>query len=359
MDALIKKIPIRTLASGDELTIESFTFKGSGKAPTVYIQSSVHGAEVQGNLVIYYLIEYLKENPPKGDITLVPKANPYGINQKMGEYTYGRFDPTTGDNYNRLYWDLSEGVEKFAQENFEESDQTIKNKFFDFLKSTVLEKQDEIKKVGSSYGRKLCLYLQEMANQHEIVLDLHTASTSVEHLYTPQYCLKSGTYLGIDYVIESPLEFYGALEDAVFMPWVKLSEVLKDKHQKEFSLPIESFTIELGSQEEVSANLAKDQLNRIINFLSYRGLFDKPSKVYQAALSKPMENYKGIFAPTGGLFSPAIKVGSQVSIGDILGYIYCRSKKIEILSPYQGVLINQFASAAVHEGHEIYRILAN
>lgn len=89
-----QRLKVRTLASGDYLSIPVYTFTGSRKgAPTAYLQSAMHGSEVQGTLVIAKLIDYFKANPPLGTVRLVPNCNPMGINQKVGEYTDGRNDP--------------------------------------------------------------------------------------------------------------------------------------------------------------------------------------------------------------------------------------------------------------------------
>ena len=93
------------MASGAQLTVPVYRIKGKNSlAPTVYIQANMHGAEVQGNAVIFQLLEILKNSQVDGDITLVPYANPVGCNHKNGEYTLGRFDPITGVNWNRMYY---------------------------------------------------------------------------------------------------------------------------------------------------------------------------------------------------------------------------------------------------------------
>ena len=80
------------MASGAALTVPVYRLKGDSNAPSVYIQANMHGAEVQGNAVIYQLLELLRSNELmtdiKGDITLVPYANPVGCNHKNGEYTH-------------------------------------------------------------------------------------------------------------------------------------------------------------------------------------------------------------------------------------------------------------------------------
>ena len=53
-------LPIKQLATGEQLTITAHTLKGAQKGPHVHIQASVHGAELQGNAVILKLMEALK-----------------------------------------------------------------------------------------------------------------------------------------------------------------------------------------------------------------------------------------------------------------------------------------------------------
>ena len=80
------------MASGAKLTVPVYRLKTLLKTKTrqssIYIQANMHGAEVQGNAVIFQLLELLKNIELKGDVTLVPYANPVGCNHKNGEYTY-------------------------------------------------------------------------------------------------------------------------------------------------------------------------------------------------------------------------------------------------------------------------------
>ena len=100
------------MASGAKLTVPVYSYEVEqaepntsikNAAPTVYIQANMHGAEVQGNAVIFQLLELLKDCEIQSNITLVPYANPVACNHKNGEYTLGRFDPITGVNWNRMY----------------------------------------------------------------------------------------------------------------------------------------------------------------------------------------------------------------------------------------------------------------
>ncbi|OUR82059.1 hypothetical protein A9Q75_06785 [Colwellia psychrerythraea] len=75
------------MASGAKLTVPVYVFKAeNNSSPSVYIQANMHGAEVQGNAVIFQLLELLQHCNLQGNITLVPYANPVACNHKNGEY---------------------------------------------------------------------------------------------------------------------------------------------------------------------------------------------------------------------------------------------------------------------------------
>jgi len=80
------------MASGAKLTVPVYSFESQQicpqlKIPNVYIQANMHGAEVQGNAVIFQLLELLKNCDIRSNITLVPNANPVACNHKNGEYS--------------------------------------------------------------------------------------------------------------------------------------------------------------------------------------------------------------------------------------------------------------------------------
>ncbi len=145
------------------------------RAPTVYIQTSVHGPETQGYAVILLLMEAFLKTPPQGNIIRVPYANPYGMNMKWGERTFGRFDPNTGDNWNRCHAKLTDlnghapiNIKKFISLNEGVSLHALAPHF---KKSMLQDLEQEMKK-NVLYARKLNLQRQHLAVEADIVLDL-------------------------------------------------------------------------------------------------------------------------------------------------------------------------------------------
>ena len=131
-------------ASGRNMNVPLYHFKGTLPGPKVYIQSSIHGAEVQGNVVIYHLIQLLKHTEIRGEIILVPNCNPVGTNIKAGEYTLGRFDPINGINWNRGYYFDEELVARFAESVAQdESVSSVKSRFRAEIKRRLEQKLGE------------------------------------------------------------------------------------------------------------------------------------------------------------------------------------------------------------------------
>ena len=61
------------------------------------------------------------------------------------------------------------------------------------------------------------------------------------------------------------------MDEACFMPWIHLEKAIKNLG-REISLGFESYTLELGSEETLSSNEAKEDAARIIHYLNTKGM---------------------------------------------------------------------------------------
>jgi len=337
------RLPIRTGPSGNQFFIPVYFFKGKNpKAKKAYFQSSIHGAEVQGNALIFSLIEIFKENPPLGDVTLVPLANPIGMDRKTGEYTDGRFDPVTGENWNRAYlsYDLKKfkGVLEVAEVKFQ------------------MKKQIEKRlRLNLRFAEKLALTLQSMAVQADLVLDLHNANVSVDYLYANEACLDDALYLGFQYIISIPPLFSGALDEAISAPWSKLKEEFGVKHE----LAPQSYTLELGAQEQLSMKKAELQAKGVIEFLKRHGVVKGKTKRPNDAFVCELKNYVTVYAPSGGLYEYRAKLGEILRKGGELAAQLNFKETGGVLSSIkvqeEFIPILHYSSASVSEGDELFK----
>ena len=219
------KIEVHELPSGEKLHLNVIDVKGKVDGPKCYFQASVHGAEHQGNALIYQLLEFLENNEIKGSIRIVPMANPAAINSKLGTYTYGRFNANTGDNWNRLYSDYTKGrkeISEFATTHLGKDNLKICQEYKKLLKSLLVQSKDKLLNYGPKHNGILNIKLQELAVEADYVLDLHTGPIATRYLYVAEYLEQRCDDLAFAHNLIIPNEFAGAMDEATFMPWINL-----------------------------------------------------------------------------------------------------------------------------------------
>ena len=368
----IKKLKIdQTVANDMVITVYEFVSTKPGK--TVYLQSSVHGAELQGNAVIYELFNYLKEADFCGKIILVPLANPYASSQKSGTYTHGRFNPVTGDNWNRMYLDLCSldqeqgGIDfkKFIESHGEKSAQEINKDF----KKVIRRGFETYLKYHRDYGidenKSLFIELQRLASEADIVLDLHTGARATRYIYSPECQEDKMKDINFPHYIVIPNEFGGAMDEASFMPWFKLSENFK-KENIDYQYDFESYTVELGNEEVIDMDAAKNDAVNILNLLHQRDVLKDRPKVKKIKQYKcSLKDYKSYYAKAAGLCEYHIKPGEHFKENDLLCSIYKmdrldeRNAVTEIRALTSGIVIHQTPSASVKKGMELIQVFSN
>ncbi len=359
------------MASGAKLTVPVYRYESSNtEAPAVYIQANMHGAEVQGNAVIFQLLELLKYCKIQGNITLVPYANPVACNHKNGEYTLGRFDPITGVNWNRMYHFNESVIAPFAQQHLDAAEHEIQTNFQQLLLDQIEQKLDH-NIWGLTTGQRIAYQLQRMAHQADIVLDLHTGPISSKHLYCPEYAKASANYFDIPHTIFIPNDFDGAMDEATFCPWWSLQQSFKamgrDFVMGKGAFAKESFTVELGSQEQIDLEVARQDALGILSYLQFKGVIEStefiPTKMIRYACY--LKDYKALYSPMGGMVDFLAEFGKPLPAGEPLARIlrmdnYGDGDPLHQVSLDKTVLpILHFASASVNQGTELYKVFCN
>ena len=351
--------------AGQEIGIPVYKIDcGQPNCKTVYIQSAVHAAEMQGSAVIYHLIRKLKALKLNANFVLVPNCNPFGRTQRAGEYLQGRFDATTGNNWNRFYHFDNEIVSRFISEFDEQladwSEKQIVDKFRLFLLDSLNNKLN--KDWGVNTAQFLNIKLQEMASKADMVLDLHTGPSSTRHIYSPEFLTEEAQWFNIETVLSIPIEFAGALDEASFTPWYRLKQALKQRGL-DFDYHVDAFTIELGSQENICLAQASDDANGVIHYLAKKGLVEGQQNITRKTVTVvPLSNYKTLFSQHAGMVEYIKKAGDKVQKGDVLARVLNSlefdndSAIVNIHAPQSGTVILHYPSAAVQVGTQLYKI---
>nr|WP_136251265.1 succinylglutamate desuccinylase/aspartoacylase family protein [Ningiella ruwaisensis] len=367
-------IAVAQNASGRSLNVPIYRLKGhsndSSKALKVYIQSSIHGAEVQGNVVIYHLLQSLLKLPICGEVLLVPNCNPVGTNIKAGEYTLGRFDPVNGTNWNRGYYYDENEVVKFAHSVEEsQSPQMIKQAFRAQYKEKIQAKLNQ--EWGLGLAQQLNLKLQQLAFDADIVLDLHNGPVSSRHIYIPEYAKEAAYLFSFAHNIFIPNVFAGALDEATFCPWWTLGDALQSKGFSAADFGVEAFTVEMGSQEVIDFAEGKKDADNILSYLQARGLFaenDNFEHTNKQAIERfgvSLADYKTLFTDFGGMVEYCAKPGHPLKKGDLMARVLnideldSTNAVFELKAPCDLIPILHFPSASVLSGTQLYKCFTN
>lgn len=369
MEWILDEYPIKELATGELLHLKTYTVKGK-PGPHIHIQASVHGAELQGNAVILQLMELLNTTDINGSITFIPLANPYATNNKHGTYTYGRYNPVTGHNWNRNYVDIIKAsqfdIEGFVKDHddlpWHELKVVYKANLDQIFQNYIIKLIDEKR---LSENNKLNLLLQHLASPADGILDLHTGPVATRYLYSAEYQEDVAYFLKFKHNLLIPNAFDGAMDEACFMPWVHLMNELKNQG-RDVTPDVEAFTLEFGSEETFQMQAASKDVESILNYLKYKGVIEgQPDKI--DAHSCMLENYRTIYSQKGGLVDYHFEPGQRFSKGDTLASFYnlknidpqnpilsCRST---IEAEEDGIIINRCPSSSVHQGMELFQAM--
>lgn len=372
-------IPIKNLPNGDSLHIQTFTIEGISPGPEVHIQANVHGAEIQGNVVIYELLNFFLNHDFKGKITFIPCANPMALHSKSGTFTQGRFNPITGDNWNRNYVDLLSlpkeetglDLEYFVNKMQSSSEEKIKTEFKRELKrSYETYWKNFCTRQGPNENRALNIILQTLACHSDIVLDLHTGPKATRYLYAAEFEQESAKNFLTPFFLIIPSKFAGAMDEGSFMPWIHLKKAFQNQGRV-ISFDFESYTLELGSEEVLSSHEAKEDAARIIHYLNSKGLDIKNPPFLKRPEQKYclLKNYKTYYSPFAGLIEYLKSPGDSFKKGDILAKVLnfrsvqksedLKTAWKEVPALDTGIVITHSPTGVIHEGNEIFQIMTH
>ncbi|HAV36574.1 MAG TPA: hypothetical protein DCX52_09505, partial [Massilia sp.] len=179
MQATKHPIAIEDNVATFQLTSYHYGQPGSGKK--VYIQASLHADEVPAMLVAHFLRQELDrldaEGKIRGEIILVPAANPIGLSQTIHGTPFGRYDLSTGVNFNRAYKHVAQDLK-----------QSLEGKLGQDAEANIALIRAHARKsleewAPSTAGGQLKKTLLSMAIDADIMLDLHCDNESVLHMY--------------------------------------------------------------------------------------------------------------------------------------------------------------------------------
>lgn len=322
----MKSVEIKRLkpnSPGTHRHVKILRYGRPGASPKAYLQASLHADELPGMIAAHHLMGLLDaaeaEGRILGEIVLVPVANPIGLAQVIDGSHLGRYDLTSGENFNRSFPDLAAVAADRLQAKLG-SDAAENVRIIRAELVTLLDEQQPATELAS-----LRHLLMREAIDADYVLDLHCDNDALLHLYLGEARWPDGADLSADLGSHATLlaaESGGTPFDETFSNlWAELRRRLGD----EAPIPDACLagTVEFRGQADVSDEMGAEDAAALLRFLMRRGLVAGDPGPLPAALcdGTPLSGVDALRAPVGGMIVYKVPLGARVTAGTVVAEI--------------------------------------
>lgn len=344
-------------APGTRQELVSLHYGPRGGAKCV-IQASLHADEVPAMLVAHHLRGRLaaleSAGRLRGEVVLVPAANPLGLAQRLLHGAQGRFDLASGENFNRHHADLAEAAAALAAPRLG-ADAARNVAIVREALRTALAAQPAATPLES-----LRRTLLGLAIDADIVLDLHCDGEALLHFYAATPYADAARLLarclGAEVVLLAGASGGHPFDEACSLVWPALAERFGAAHP----LPPSCFavTIELRGEADVAHPLAERDAGAILHYLAVRGFVDGPCDEPPPLIAEPtpLAGSMPLAAPHGGVIVFLEPVGARVAAGQPIAELIdpITGAVTPVASPVEGLFfardLRRFAVAGMTIG---------
>ncbi|WP_028228332.1 succinylglutamate desuccinylase/aspartoacylase family protein [Paraburkholderia ferrariae] len=351
--------PLIAPALGTARQITSFHY-GTGGAQKVYVQASLHADELPGMLTAWVLKRKLAELEAagriRGEIVVVPVANPVGLNQQWLGHLVGRFEAGTAQNFNRNFHDLTALVLPTIEAQFG-PDADANRRAIRQAMGTALAAQQPKTELDAQR-----LALQRLSYDADIVLDLHCDWEAALHIYTnPELWPEVeplSRYLDAKASLLALNSIGNPFDEIHSFCWTELRE----RFGKRFPIPHGSIsvTVELRSQRDVSHDFAEHDAQGIVDYLIHRGVIEGTAAPLPplAFPATPLAGTEPIVAPASGVIVFRADYGTWIEAGaPVADIVNPLTDEVHTLrSTVSGVMYARHSARFATAGMEVARI---
>ncbi|SFC71486.1 succinylglutamate desuccinylase/aspartoacylase domain-containing protein [Massilia yuzhufengensis] len=319
----IQTHPIATEPGLASYQLSTCHFGSPGSGKKAYIQASLHADEVPAMLVAQFLRRALDnldaEGRVRGEIVLVPAANPVGLAQLMHGTPMGRFDLGTGVNFNRAFLHVgAELKESLAGRLGPDAAANV-------AAIRAAARAAVARWAPQDHTEVLKKTLLSMAIDADIVLDLHCDNEGLMHVYAGTPLAAKATQLaallGARALLLSSASGGAPFDEACSRLWWDLAEHFGP------ATPVPpacaAVTVELRGEMDVRYDLAEQDAGALLQFLAREGMLDIPVAALPAALCEatPLAGVEPLHAPQSGVLVFLKALGEQVAAGEAVADI--------------------------------------
>jgi predicted deacylase len=319
----IERISLGSMSPGTERYLLAHRYGQAGARPKIYLQASIHADEIPAMMAAHHLIQLLDEAEArgeiKGEIVLVPVANPIGLAQNLNGSHIGRSELRGDGNFNRNWPDMFEGmVEAVGAKLGSDPARNVAA-----IREAMGRKLAQMK--PDAEFPRLRLELYKLAYDADFILDMHCDDEALMHLYLTHDFWPDGKDLAADTGSRAAFLCYesggGAFEEQIYLAFHKLRQHYGDK----FPIPPTVFTctLEYRGQADVFDELGAKDARALIRFMQRRGILagdPGPLPTLQCE-GTPLDGADYMKAPKAGVLAYKVRPGDTVKKGDIVAEV--------------------------------------
>jgi len=327
----------------------------------VYIQASLHADELPGMLVAHHLRQRLAALEAsgllRGEVVVVPLANPIGVSQRVLHLPLGRFELASAENFNRHYPALLDAVWQRVEPQLGDNAEANALRVRAALREAIAAAQPTTE-LEAWRARLLAL-----ACDANVVLDLHCDSDAVMHLYTgtPLWpaCEPLARILGAHATLLATESGDHPFDEACSQIWWDLAA--KAGAQRPIPLGCLAVTVELRGAADVSHALAQRDADGLIEFLRHRGVVvDRPAAALPDLIleATPLAGSLEVRTPASGVVVWQRWPGERVARGDVLCEVIdpIAGTATPIASETDGVMYARDTIRFAHAGDRLAKV---
>jgi predicted deacylase len=282
----------------------------------VHLQAALHADEHPGTMVLHHLLPMLRRADDQGLLrarfTVMPIVNPFGLGNLSLRNHIGRYDTSTGINYNRRWPDLFSAIR--SQISGRLSDDELFN--VNLIRTAVARWIDA--QQPRTAAEQLRLLVLREAHDAAFVLDLHCDDDSLIHIFTSPELMPElqdlADWMGAAATLTAADSGGGSFDEVLPQLYRKVAQANPGK-----PVPMASATatLEYRGQADVFDELGADDARRLWGFLCGRNLIDadagSPPAASPAATS--LEATEMVRTDRPGLVAYRVELGERVSKG--------------------------------------------
>ncbi|MDZ7919165.1 succinylglutamate desuccinylase/aspartoacylase family protein [Rhodoferax sp.] len=319
--------PLLSNSLGSHRSLSSFHYGTPSRGPKVYIQASLHAEELPGMLVAHHLRALLEAADAagqiRGEIIVVPVANPIGLAQRVDHKPMGRFELASSENFNRHYPDLAKAVFPVVKTQMgpdvAANVATVRRAMADYLHQW--QPDTELQSLRRT--------LLTLAHDADYVLDLHCDCEGVMHFYTEEPCWPQlaplAHLLKARAVLLAKNSGSGPFDECLSGAWWQLAEALQAAG---VSAPLpqgcNSTTIELRGEADVTHAWAQEDAHAVRAFLQHIQVLscpNPPSIPAPLCPATPLAGSETLRTPVPGVVVYLADVGQSLRMGDLVAEV--------------------------------------